>query len=104
MKERIDEIFVQIAMEKKIERKEKQYNMKDERERERERERTDCGVGRWRAVVIGFRPEMVAAVATVVVRYDSCVVAICSFTLLSSSFFSLYFGFCVLVQPLPKNH
>lgn len=64
--------------------------MKDERERER----TDCGVGRWRAVVIGFRPEMVAAVATVVVRYDSCVVAICSFTLLSSSFFSLYFGLC----------
>jgi hypothetical protein len=55
-------------------------------------------VGRWRAVVIGFRPEMVAAVATVVVRYDSCVVAICSFTLLSSSFFSLYFGFCVLYQ------
>jgi hypothetical protein len=38
MKERIDEIFVQIAMGKKIERKEKQYNMKDERERERERE------------------------------------------------------------------
>jgi hypothetical protein len=45
MKERIDEIFVQIAMEKKIEKGETIEHERWERERERERELTVEWVG-----------------------------------------------------------